>query len=58
MTCFGVGGQLPRAKRDYQPFRSFFFFKQKQTVLLEEKQIKNRKVKGLPSVTGWRSETS
>lgn len=52
------GASYPGQNATISPFDLFFFFKQKQTVLLEEKQIKNRKAKGLPSVTGWRSETS
>ena len=59
MKCFCVSGKLTRAKQRklstlFNLF--FFFFKSKQTVLLQGKQIKNRRTKGLPSPTGRWSE--
>lgn len=58
MKCFCVSGKLTRAKQRKLStlFNLFFFFKSKQTVLLQGKQIKNRRTKGLPSPTGRWSE--
>lgn len=51
MKCFSISGKLTRAKQSYQHFSIFFFFfNPKQTFLLEGKQTKNRKAKGLPSL--------
>ena len=58
MKCFCVSGKLTMAKQRKLStlFNLFFFFKSKQTVLLQGKQIKNRRTKGFPSLTGRRSE--